>query len=198
MHKTYKPIIIIGKSGAGKDTTVKVLTEKYGFKRVIEYTTRQKRPNETNGVEYNFVTDEEYDKMLKDNEFISTSTFDRVQDGNVCKVRYGIRKDDLVDNTILSTNPSSMRQIKSQMDDVIVVYIFVPGYIRAKRLRSRGDDKSEIERRLMSDNRDFDEETENNVDILVLNGIFPSLNREEKSPENLAEEILKKVRKLER
>lgn len=193
MDRLIKPIIIIGKSGSGKDTTAQLLKTKYGFDRVIEYTTRKKRTGEIDGVEYHFITDEVYDDMLNNNEFIADSTFERVQDGDVCKVRYGIKKSEIIPNTIISTNPSSMIKIKSIIPDAIVVYIFVPGYIRTRRLRERGDNRKEIERRLITDGKDFNDEVLSYVDISISNGISYTLDYDEKSPDVIASEILEKV-----
>ena len=49
-------IILVGESASGKSTIEKILTEKYGYKKTISYTTRQPRDGEINGVNYHFNT----------------------------------------------------------------------------------------------------------------------------------------------
>ena len=57
-------IMIIGPSCSGKDTVFKqLLNNMPALKPIIQYTTREPRNDETNGVDYNFVTREEFDKL---------------------------------------------------------------------------------------------------------------------------------------
>lgn len=62
-------IVISGPSGVGKDTVVQRMQERgLPFYFVITATTRPKRDNETNGVDYFFVTKEEFARMIEQNE----------------------------------------------------------------------------------------------------------------------------------
>jgi len=70
--KTKKSIFVVitGPSGAGKTTVTEALLERMnGSTRLITTTTREKRPNEINGVDYDFITIEEFLNMEKDGEF---------------------------------------------------------------------------------------------------------------------------------
>lgn len=76
-HPTYirpsKPLLIVlsGPSGAGKDAVLyRMKVSGYDLKYVITATTRQQRPNETNGMDYYFVTVEQFQEMLKKNELL--------------------------------------------------------------------------------------------------------------------------------
>lgn len=68
----YRPLVIVGPSGAGKGTLILKLLEKYphilGFS--VSYTTRPMRKGEKNGVHYHFVTKEEFEIMIVKNAFI--------------------------------------------------------------------------------------------------------------------------------
>lgn len=68
----YTPLIMCGPSGAGKGTMVNALTEMYPnkFAFSISYTTRPIRGQEKDGVEYNFVTREVFEQMIKDDKFV--------------------------------------------------------------------------------------------------------------------------------
>ena len=67
-------ITLTGPTCAGK-STVEAQLQKLGFGRAISHTTRAPRALETNGVAYHFVTDEEYDRLKADGEFIETIEF---------------------------------------------------------------------------------------------------------------------------
>jgi guanylate kinase len=58
----YKPIIILGPSGVGKSTLIKVMTDKYpdSFGFSVSFTTRNMREGEAHGVNYFFVSKEEF------------------------------------------------------------------------------------------------------------------------------------------
>lgn len=64
-------VVISGPSGVGKDKVVNGIKQKIGEEKVkviVTYTSRQPRGNETDGVDYNFVTREEFERMIKDGE----------------------------------------------------------------------------------------------------------------------------------
>ena len=63
-ERKEKLVIIQGYMGAGKDFLVEEL-KKYDFEKVIGYTTRDMRPGETEGKEYNFVTNEQFKAFTK-------------------------------------------------------------------------------------------------------------------------------------
>ena len=63
-------IILSSPSGAGKTTLVKLLSEKNNFFISISHTTRKPRLNETNGKDYFFVTNQEFERLIKNDEFL--------------------------------------------------------------------------------------------------------------------------------
>lgn len=71
-HQLYKPLVMVGPSGAGKGTLIddlkKQYEKKFGFS--VSYTTRAPRQGEVNGVHYYFVTREVFQQMIDRNEFI--------------------------------------------------------------------------------------------------------------------------------
>ena len=63
-------LILSSPSGAGKTTLTKKIQQKYqNFKISVSHTTRKPRPNEIEGVDYNFVNQEEFKKKISNNEF---------------------------------------------------------------------------------------------------------------------------------
>lgn len=64
-------VYVSGSSGVGKNTVIRELTAKEKkVKFIVSYTTREKRPFETEGVQYHFVTKEEFEKLRADHKII--------------------------------------------------------------------------------------------------------------------------------
>ena len=63
-------VILSSPSGAGKTTLVNLLSKQNNFEISISHTTRQPRNNEVSGKDYYFVSDEEFKKLIKNNEFL--------------------------------------------------------------------------------------------------------------------------------
>ncbi len=63
-------VILSSPSGAGKTTLVKLLSDRKGFVTSISHTTRTPRSSEIDGKDYHFVNNLEFEKMIKNNEFL--------------------------------------------------------------------------------------------------------------------------------
>ncbi len=72
MHQNKGGIMVIlsSPSGAGKTTLVKLLSNKKKFFISISHTTRKPRQNEINGKDYFFVTDQEFKRLISNDEFL--------------------------------------------------------------------------------------------------------------------------------
>ena len=69
--KNGKLIIIVAPSGTGKSSLIKRLRENFPeLKESVSYTTRERRPNEVEGVDYFFVKESEFKQMIEDGSFI--------------------------------------------------------------------------------------------------------------------------------
>ena len=75
LHKIemmFRPLVVVGPSGAGKGTLINALTEKhpdrFGFS--VSYATRKPREGEEHGKHYFFVSVDEFKAMIEKNEFI--------------------------------------------------------------------------------------------------------------------------------
>ena len=57
-------LILVGHSASGKTEIANELKRDYDMKKIITYTTRPIRVNEVNGIDYHFVTEEEFLKLI--------------------------------------------------------------------------------------------------------------------------------------
>ena len=145
-------IVIIGKSGSGKTTLAKYLEEIKGFRRIITYTTRPIRENEVDGVDYHFLSQEEFNKRKEDGFFAETADYD----ASFGHCSYGSAKEDynIDNNSVIVLNPYGVKQIYGKTKGKII-YIIASNDLIRKRLQLRGDKSEEIERRLETDEIDF-------------------------------------------
>lgn len=142
-------ICLIGESASGKSTIEKQLVEKFGYKKIISYTTRPMRNAEVNGVDYHFVDDDTFERMKKDGEFAECAKYRGWQ--------YGTALKDCTDDKVCVVTPHGYRQLKKIPDlNVIGFYIQVSRRERLIKILQRGDDIEEAYRRSLSDVGMFD------------------------------------------
>jgi guanylate kinase len=69
--------VISGPSGVGKDALIeKLVAADPNLGRSVSYTTRRPRPGETDGVDYSFVTREEFERLIAQGEFLEHAMYD--------------------------------------------------------------------------------------------------------------------------
>ena len=145
-------LLLCGKSCAGKDTIQKELI-KMGMKSIASYTTRPPREGETEGIEYHFITKEEFLKKEEQGFFAETIYYD-VATGD--RWYYGSAVEDLSDDKVIIVNPHGLKQLKKLPKlNPIAFYITAGEETIWNRLRQRGDDSAEARRRLNADDKDF-------------------------------------------
>lgn len=145
-------LMLVGKTCSGKTTIAKEL-KKLGFKEAISYTTRPPREHETEGVEYHFITKEEFLKKEAEGFFAETVYYD-VATGE--RWYYGSAVEDLADDKIIIVNRNGLKKIKNFRSlNPVAFYITASEETIWNRLRQRGDDAAEARRRLNADDTDF-------------------------------------------
>ena len=150
-----KLLILIGFSGAGKDTVAAELT-KYGYTTAIPHTTRPMREGESQGSPYNFVDYSIYANMEHNGEFIETNSYPTLVANKPATWHYGTAYTSIRDTTkkyVLTTGIQSAMKTKEQLqDDAIIVFLHAPDEIREERAKQRGSfDQTEWDRRLKRD-----------------------------------------------
>ena len=156
-----KMIVIVGESASGKSTLQSVLTKKYNLKRVITYTTRPPRENEINGVDYNFISKEEFESKINEGFFAEYTMYRGWYYGTAIDC---CGKDD----TVAVLNPQGMRSLKKLDFDFISFYLCVDRRSRLIKILQRGDDIEEAYRRNLTDVGQFIG-IENEVDYTITN-----------------------------
>jgi len=152
-------IILIGESASGKSTIEKELVTN-GYKKIISYTTRPIRKNEIDGVDYHYISVEEFKNKLSEGFFAENTIYNDWY--------YGIAKQDCIDNAVVVVEPHGFRQlIKLEDLHIISFYIKVDERERLIRMVKRGDNLLEVFRRIFSDQGVFqfiDREVDHVVD----------------------------------
>ncbi len=164
MGKIY---CLMGKSAAGKDTLYKMLMDdrELGLKNVVPYTTRPRRSEEREGVEYHFCDKESFKKMKDEQKVVEYRCYNTcygewiyftADDGTV-QLKDG---DYLIIGTLEAYDGISKYYGE---DNVIPLYVSLDDGVRLeralKRERSQANPKyNEMCRRFLADDEDFSEE----------------------------------------
>jgi len=158
-----KIICLMGKSSSGKDTIFRELLQEgtLGLRTIVPYTTRPIRTGETDGVDYHFISVEEFKSLKEQGFFAETAIYN--------EWNYGTAKEDCTDDKVAVLTPHGLRQIsKINGINVISFYINVPRRDRLIKILQRGDNIEEAYRRSLSDVGQFDG-IEDEVDYVIYN-----------------------------
>ena len=160
--------VISAPSGSGKTTICRTLLQRLpGFAISVSYTTRERRPGETDGRDYYFVDEEKFDKMLYSKEFLeSASVYGR---------RYGTSRaavESIVSrglDAVLEIDIQGGRSVKAAVPEAVLVGILPPDWetLRGRLYTRARDSREEMERRLTEARRELAALKE--YDYLVVN-----------------------------
>lgn len=151
-----KILALFGKSASGKDTIQKWITTNFSkiTKGIVSCTTRPPRDGEQEGVDYFFLTDEEFAAKVLDGSMLEATSFR--------EWFYGTALDQL-DPDKINVGVFNITGIECILDDprleVVPVWIHASDKARLRRSLDREDnpDCNEICRRFLADEKDFDE-----------------------------------------
>lgn len=148
MNKKGLLIILSGPSGSGKDTVLDELAKIVPIQRSISMTTREKRDNEANNIDYIFVDRDYFEKAIKNDDVLEFVEYN----GNY----YGTPKGPIDQwleegkTVFLKIEVRGAENIKRIYPDAVTVFIVPPSFeILEKRLRRRNSDTEDaISKRL--------------------------------------------------
>ncbi|MCX7821395.1 MAG: guanylate kinase [Brevinematales bacterium] len=144
-----KVIVISGPSGVGKTTIYKRLLNelKDNIEFSISATTRKPRENEKDGVDYYFISKEEFEKKIKNNEFVEWA--------NVYGNYYGTLKseiDRILKNKhcLLDIDVQGGLNVKKIFQNSFLIFIKPPSLesLKERLINRHLDNETEIEKRL--------------------------------------------------
>ena len=163
-----KLFVISGSSGVGKGTVLKGFLEKNPkFMLSISGTTRAPREGEVDGVNYFFLSKEEFQKCIENEKFLEWAEFA----GN----RYGTKKKFIEQclgegkNVILEIDTKGALQVKKQMPEAVLIFICPPS-LEALENRLRGrhtEDEATIQKRMNEVKQELDRAE--NFDYKIVN-----------------------------
>ena len=149
--------VLSSPSGVGKTTLAKKLAENNSqFSISISYTTRKPRPNEIDGKDYYFVTQEEFDALIKKNDFYE---FANIFDNN-----YGTHKETVIKllsqgkDVLFDIDWQGTLQLKKIRDlNIVCIFILPPNInVLRDRLLNRHKGQEElIEKRMNKFNEEL-------------------------------------------
>ena len=143
--KDGKMIILSSPSGAGKTTLAKKISKEKKFKISISHTTREPRPNEIDGVDYYFISQEKFQQLIKKKAFLEYA--------NVFKNLYGSTKEQVFKNldeghnVLFDIDWQGAQQIKNQTLNYKLISFFILPPSREvlnQRLISRGESNEDV------------------------------------------------------
>lgn len=132
-------IAITGPTCSGKTTVMNYICEKYKFKKLVTYTTREPRPGEVNGVDYHFVSEKEFRGMITSSSFIEWTRYT----GN--RLYGSLGKDfETHENIVCVLTPSGVRRLRDYIGqnfdhayDLTTIYVETDLDVITKRFIKR-------------------------------------------------------------
>ena len=153
--------MITGPSGVGKGTLIRGLLERVpGLELSVSATTRRPRPGERDGVDYHFLTPEQFEAHVAGGDFVEHATYS----GH----RYGTLRSELErrlqggDGVVLEIEVQGARQVRAAMPEAVAVFIAPPSRAALRaRLVGRGTDSADqVDARLQTAERELEAQPE--------------------------------------
>lgn len=137
-------IVYAGASGVGKGTIMKqLLSSDDNFRLSVSATTRSPRPGETNGVEYHFVSKDEFETMIENDGLFEYATY--------CDNYYGTPKKAVFDmlekgiDVFLEIEIKGFLQIKEKYPECVTIFVLPPSMEELeRRLVGRGTEARDV------------------------------------------------------
>lgn len=149
-------LILLGKSGSGKDFLMRKLVEKK-LRGCLKMTTRPQRKHEIQWITYEFVADWTFKEKIDNDEFLVYQTFEVTPEGKDPETwYYGITKEEFEKSQVFIMTPGEFENITPEVrKGCFVVYLDIDRDTRESRILGRQDKNDSVTRRLDADEIDF-------------------------------------------
>lgn len=145
MPKKGLLIVISGPSGVGKGTVIKEFLKDpdLNLSYSVSMTTRAKRPGEVDGVNYYFVTREQFEQAVKEGKLLEWTEFVNNYYGTPLEGVEKLRNEGK--NVLLEIEVNGCRQVKEKCPDALTIFIVPPSMKELEaRIRGRRTEPEEI------------------------------------------------------
>ena len=136
-------IIFSGPSGVGKSTIINELINHKDLYFSVSHTTREKRHNEENGVDYFFINEDEFNNLINNDFFIEYEKYGTDF--------YGTGMDQLSTSnpiTVLDVEVNGATKLLNENKSFIGIFIDIENEVLIERLKERGHDEEFINKRM--------------------------------------------------
>ena len=160
VSQSFPPLLLVlsGPSGVGKDSVLARLAEKgLVLRRVPTVTTRPRRPNEQDGVDYRFLSDEEFDTLLAGGGLL--------EHAEVYGLRYGVPKAPVQEalacgeDVVVRVDVQGAATLKRLLPEAVLVFLAPASLeeLEQRLRRRRTEDEAVLRRRLATARREMED-----------------------------------------
>ena len=136
-------IVISAPSGSGKSTVREELMRRENFAYSVSATTRPPRAGEANGVDYWFVTKEQFEEKIKNGDMLEHAIYNGNYYGT--PLREALQVVESGRNLLLEIEVEGAMNIKHQYPEAVLIMLLPPSFSeQERRLRSRGTETDDI------------------------------------------------------
>jgi guanylate kinase len=150
------PFVVAAPSGTGKTTVCRRLVEQDPLVVFsVSHTTRARRPDERDGVDYHFVSPRQFDELVRQGAFLEWAEYNRNRYGTSFAAIEGPLA--LGHDVLLEIEIQGAAQVRARRSDARLIFLLPPSLkVLEERLRARGTDPpEEVERRLAEAQREI-------------------------------------------
>ena len=169
--------VISGFSGVGKGTIVKKLVDENDYALSVSATTRAPRPGEEDGVAYYFITKEEFERRIRENDFFEYASY--VGNYYGTPRSFVLKRLEQGENVILEIESAGALKVKDMYPEAVLIYMLPPSMEELEeRLVGRGTETKEVIRDRLHQAAAVELDRARRYDFLIINDTVESCTLE--------------------